>query len=173
MRCREQLRAVMPAAPAEQLRKPSVSEIGVGRRCYAFHMIKAMSTESDSHEQSEEGVLCPKCLLANPPTAAFCSDCGAPIGMVSTIDPIQHIQAEGFAYRSAVDSPPKLIIVVGMWLLFAPIILVAPFLIFGGFPDSLPHTLFFTLLAVGSVILLYRTTRNYIVKVRSTHDRGA
>ncbi len=40
--------------------------------------------------------------------------------MYTTVDPIQPIQAEGFAYRSAVDGPPKLIILVGMWFLFAP-----------------------------------------------------
>jgi hypothetical protein len=132
-----------------------------------------MSTESDKHTQDEDGVLCPKCLLANSPTAAFCADCGAPIGMVATIDPIQQIHAEGFAYRSAVDGPPQLIIVVGMWLLFGPIILVTPFLLFGGIASGFPETAFFTLLAVGSVIILYRTTKNYIVKSRSVNDGSA
>src|SRR3954465_1049937 len=123
-----------------------------------------MAIESAANRGSEDGVLCPKCLLANSPGAAFCTDCGAPIGMVAAIDPIQQIHAEGFAYRSAVDGPPKLIIVLGMWLLFGPIVLLAPYLILGAFPVSLPQSAFVAFLAVASVVLLYRTTRNYMVK---------
>lgn len=47
--------------------------------------------------------MCPKGYLSNEADAAFCADCGASIGMVSTIDPIQQIQVEGYACRSAVD----------------------------------------------------------------------
>src|SRR6478735_8409081 len=108
---------------------------------------ESMSTESDLLQTSQNEVVCPKCLLANAATAAFCADCGAPIGMVAAIDPIQQIQAEGFAYRSAVEGPPKLIIVVGMWLLFGPIVLAWPFVLSSGFGSS-PAGIFFTLLSV-------------------------
>lgn len=83
-----------------------------------------MSTQSERRDLPEvETVICPKCLLANSSTAAFCVDCGAPIGMVAALDPLQHIYAEGFAYRSAVEGPPNLIILVGMWLIFAPMLI--------------------------------------------------
>jgi len=127
--------------------------------------------------EAEAGVVCPKCLLANSPSAAFCADCGAPIGMVAAIDPIQRIGAEGFAYRSAVDGPPKLVIVIGMWLLFGPPVVVVPVLIFqcweSGFPLPgglllLGMSLVLGLLGTGSACILYRATKNYLVKSRSS-----
>ena len=130
-----------------------------------------MSTESDSHPQPEDSVVCPKCLLANSPTAAFCADCGAPIGMVASVDPLQHIQAEGFAYRSAVDGPPNLIVLIGMWLLFAPVAFATPFLVFS--TEYLPPRLLFLLLGVCSFVVLYRSTKNYIVKSREAKDQNA
>jgi hypothetical protein len=141
-----------------------------------------MSIESEHHTQPEDGIVCQKCLLVNMPTAAFCADCGAPIGMISTVDPIQHILAEGFAYRSSVEGPPKLIIVIGMWLLFGPVVLVAPFLIFecleADFSSSLSFILLaiglvLSLLTVGSAMILYRITKNYIVRFRSFNDLRA
>lgn len=131
-----------------------------------------MSTERDVDEPSEEGVLCPKCLLANSTAAAFCADCGAPIGMVSTVDPIQHIWAEGFAYRCAVDGPPKLIIVVGMWLIFGPTLLALPFAFFSSGSNELA-SVFVALLEVAFATILYRTTKNYIVKSRLAKERIA
>ena len=130
-----------------------------------------MRSESDSDPQSEDNVLCPKCLLANSPTAAFCADCGAPIGMVASVDPIQHIHAQGFAYRSAVDGPPSFIVLVGMWFLFAPVAFATPFVVFK--TEYFPPRLFFLLLGVGSFIILYRSTKNYIVKTRETKDHNA
>ena len=130
-----------------------------------------MSTESDSHPQPEDSVVCPKCLLANSPTAAFCADCGAPIGMVASVDPLQHIQAEGFAYRSAVDGSPNLIVLIGMWLLFAPVAFTTPFLVFS--TEYFPPRLLFLLLGVCSFVVLYRSTKNYIVKSREAKDQNA
>lgn len=128
-----------------------------------------MSTETEPLQTSQNEVVCPKCLLANATTAAFCADCGAPIGMVATIDPIQHIQAEGFAYRSAVEGPPKLIIVIGMWLIFGPMGLAMPFFLANG-PVEFPGTAFLGLLSACSIVVLYRTTKNYIVKSRAIRE---
>lgn len=132
-----------------------------------------MSTESDQRRQPQDGVICPKCLLSNSATAAFCADCGAPIGMVATVDPIQHIYAEGFAYRSAVDGPPKLIILLGMWLIFGSFACIGPCMILTRLPDQLPNLIFYNLLSLCSVIILCRTTRNYIIKSRAAKERNA
>ena len=133
-----------------------------------------MSTESESREsQAEETVVCPKCLLANSPAAAFCADCGAPIGMVATVDPLQHIYAEGFAYRSAVDGPPKLIVLVGMWLIFAPVVLATPVLVLSDLLHAFSPRLFFLFLGACSVVVLFRSTRNYVVKSREVKDHNA
>lgn len=132
--------------------------------------------EPNKHDNPEEGlesgVLCPSCLLANSSMAAFCGDCGAPIGMVSTIDPIQSIYAEGFAYRSAVEGTPRLIVVVGMWMLFGPLAVIAPILTFSNAstPDAVdllqPEGIPLPLFVLGSAVILYRTTKNYVVKSR-------
>ena len=82
------------------------------------------SPHLDADAPFPEAVICPKCLLNNKPQAAFCADCGAPIGMVANVDPIQRIYAEGFAYRSAMEGPPKLILVFGIWFSFLPLMLV-------------------------------------------------
>jgi len=121
----------------------------------------------------EDAALCPKCLLANSPAAAFCAECGAPIGMVAAIDPMQHIYAEGFAYRSAVDGPPRFIILLGMWLLFSPLALAAPLVLWNASSLGLSIAITFAFLGSISVIILYRTTRNYIVKSRSAAEPGA
>jgi len=126
-----------------------------------------MSTESDHHHsQSEGNVVCPKCLLSNSASAAFCAACGAPIGMVATIDPIQHIHAEGFAYRAAIDGPPNRIVLIGMWLVFGSMALMGPGVLIGGSGMPLIQVIIFNLVSVCSIVILYRTTRNYIVKTR-------
>ena len=125
--------------------------------------------EHHSEQSLDSGVVCPKCLCNNLPTAAFCSECGAPIGMVSTIDPIQQIQAEGFAYRSAVDSPPKLIIVIGMWAIFFPGVLL-PIFVVPALPIPLIQLLFYTALFFISIIVIYRVTKNYITKTRESRN---
>ncbi len=131
-----------------------------------------MSIETDHQSRSQDGVICPKCLLSNSTTAAFCADCGAPIGMVAAVDPIQQIHAEGFAYRSAVDGPPKLIILIGMWLLFGPLALMGPTVLIDGAANGIPKAILFNILSVCSIIILYRTTRNYIVKSRTARAQN-
>ena len=125
-----------------------------------------MNTENDFLDDSE--VVCPHCLHANPPEGAFCVVCGAPIGMVANIDPIQQIRSEGFGYRSATDGPPRLILLIGMWLIFLPMagISLLGTLEFGtnGFNLLMPFLL------VISVGILARVTRNYVVKSRAASD---
>ena len=132
-----------------------------------------MSTQPDLDAPKAERSVCPNCLLDNSSTAAFCTRCGAPIGMVANIDPMQSIQSEGFGYRSATEGPPKLIVLVGMWLLFVPLLLLAPFAWLSGDAHNLPQTCFFTLFALLAAAILFRTTRNYVVKSRPAQPRGS
>lgn len=124
-----------------------------------------MTTEPEGGPpQPADGVVCPKCLLHNAPGAAFCSDCGAPIGMVAAIDPIQHIYAEGFAYRSAVEGPPNLVVLIGMWLIFVPIAFASAVVAFGSATRGLSPRLLFVFFVLCSVVILFRSTKNYVVK---------
>jgi hypothetical protein len=131
-----------------------------------------MSTESERHDPPEaETVICQKCLRGNPATTAFCLDCGAPIGMVAAVDPLQHIYAEGFAYRSAVEGPPNLIILAGIWLIFASILFLSALVVFGNSARGLSPRLLFLFFAACSAIILFRSTLNYIVKSREARHR--
>jgi len=51
-------------------------------------------------------LLCTSCLHPNPPETPFCKSCGAPIGAISAIGPLEHLYAEGFAYRKATEGKP-------------------------------------------------------------------
>lgn len=119
---------------------------------------------------AEEKSVCPKCLTPNDPLRAFCSDCGAPIGMVSAVDPWQHIFAEGHAYRSAVDGPPKFIVLVGMWLIFGPFLLL-PFAFLCGFGEGAYRVAgIMSVFSIFPAIILFRVTKNYIVKSRAMRN---
>jgi hypothetical protein len=130
-----------------------------------------MSTETDcSH--SEDGVICPKCLLSNSSTAAFCAECGAPIGMVASTVPIQLIYAEGFAYRSAVDGPPSRIVLIGMWLLFGPCTLIGPGIMFNLPSTNIAEMIAWNVASACAFVILFRTTKNYLVKSRLADARN-
>lgn len=132
-----------------------------------------MSAESDHQSESQDGVICPKCLLSNSSTAAFCAECGAPIGMIATTDPIQHIHAEGFAYRAAVDGPPSRIVLIGMWLLFGPFALLGPCIMFNLPSANFPEVVAWNVASACALVVLFRTTRNFIIKSRLAHDKSA
>jgi hypothetical protein len=127
-----------------------------------------MNSENPApHEEHGDQIVCPKCLHHNEPEAAFCTECGAPIGMVANVDPMQQIYSEGFGFRSAVDGPPKRIILIGTWLVFLPLIGIALVgMKAGGF-----QTLSMLLLLLISIGILYRVTRNYLVKSREARKQ--
>jgi hypothetical protein len=129
---------------------------------------------SDPLEQEEE-MICPSCLGLNPPEARYCAHCHAPLSSTVMLDPIGQIQAQGFAFRQATAGKPNLIIVVGIWLLFFPVVISAGIVIVlaftGLFSWSGNVLLEFaapTLIAAASVVLLYKTTMNYRRKRRES-----
>ncbi len=88
--------------------------------------------------------------------------------MVANTDAIQQMDAD-YDFRSAVSGPPRLIFVIGMWLLFGPLLFAGPLLLFNGIDDGFTLTL--ASLSLFSAVILYRTTKNYIVKRRSANER--
>ena len=111
-------------------------------------------------DNADDQIVCPHCLYLNEPQAAFCTQCGAPIGMVANVDPMQQIYSEGFGFRSAADSPPKRIILIGVWLVMLPIAGSALNQIRLGVFYMIPFLLI-------SAAILYRVTHNYVVKSRA------
>ena len=126
-----------------------------------------MNTHAPNEAEPDEEIVCPSCLSSNATRAVFCTGCGAPLGLISTIDPFQSTQAEGFAYRSAVDGAPSRVVLIGMWLIFAPpaIGLLAA-LAMSAMDDLWENAAFLPFGAV-SPIILYRTTKNYLIKSRA------
>jgi hypothetical protein len=113
-------------------------------------------------------VIWPACQTTNDEFETFCRKCGSPIGTTATLAPVPSIQTQGFLFRKAVDKPPNLIALIGMWFLFAPTIPVgvyaATYLIL--YQRGLSYFLLFWVfvgLTYCSVVILYRITKNYIV----------
>lgn len=119
----------------------------------------------------EERQVCLSCLHGNIPGLDLCEKCGAPIGKYTTFLPFERTLAEGVCYRSAVSNPRKPIILIGIWILFAPGLLAFLYALFVAknillhkwpFPYGAGVAELFFLYGLISVIILYRTTRNYI-----------
>ncbi|HKR00351.1 MAG TPA: zinc ribbon domain-containing protein [Pyrinomonadaceae bacterium] len=114
-----------------------------------------------------ETLTCPSCLTVNQHSAGFCKECGAPIGAVSTLDPMQTIQSEGFLFRKAVTGRPKPIVLLGIWILnlpaFAVSLGVAIYLLLNkrGWADFI---FFWGAVAISFItfVILYKVTRNYL-----------
>lgn len=119
-----------------------------------------------------ESALCTSCLFPNVPGTAFCKRCGAPVGFISTIGPLEHIYAEGHAYRQAVEGRPKPIILIGIWLLFFPSLLVCLRLMFSGGKAAPLFILIFGGMAWICIMMLYRATKNYMKPRQEARDKG-
>ena len=138
--------------------------------------------ESEPSEQSPEpGVVCTACLTPNPPNTNYCAKCGALLNTLAAFNPFDQTLVEGFAYRRAVDGPPSKIILIGIWLLFGPSILLVPFIFSesqlgnhatGRLGFLFEHAYFAAYLLV-SLVMLYRTTANYISGRKNNEPEGA
>lgn len=83
--------------------------------------MKESSEQPVSHSIDDvEEMLCPHCLRPVDPISHFCNACGGPTSGHSAIDPMGQVYTAGHAYRAATDRPTKFIIVLGIWLIFAP-----------------------------------------------------
>lgn len=101
----------------------------------------------------------------------FCGSCGAPLTTFASTLPFERTLAEGYAYRQAVESPRKLIVVLGIWMIFLPLAITGAGLLadveWNAFPGSAANALAagggIALLAVAGIIM-GRTTWAYIRK---------
>lgn len=105
------------------------------------------------------------------PNEVFCPKCSSPVSLLSTTDPIQSIQTEGFIYRRSVEGRPKPIVVIGVWLLFFPllglgVIWMVTILTVGAGTGTAGFVMFLIAAAVTycGAVMLYRVTRNYFKK---------
>ncbi len=119
--------------------------------------------------QPEECTVCPACAALIGINEVFCPECGAPISLLANTDPLQRIYTEGYMYRKAVETKPKLIVVIGIWIIFAPVVVgaigIVISIIFSGMGSGFGGFIFFWIaiaLGVFSAVILFRVTKNYI-----------
>ncbi len=109
--------------------------------------------------------LCPSCLQGVPYADSLCPHCGAPISGTAGMAPWERTLAEGFIYRSAVANPRKPIVLIGVWLVFLPVLVTNGFVIGREIQrnDFRNEARWFSVfMAVISVVILYQTTSNYL-----------
>ena len=121
-----------------------------------------------------ERELCRTCLEPNEPGATFCKDCGAPLSSYAATGPFETLLTEGHLYRQAAEHPQKLIVVLGMWVIFGFTAVAGV----AAFSVNLPRSgsVGAEILGLGmfgiSCAILWRTTRNYF-RIRSEVKRMA
>lgn len=106
-----------------------------------------------------ERELCPQCLRGNRFGTHFCNECGAPLSAYAATGPFERLFAEGNAYRRAVEQPPRLVVVLGVWLIFGIGAVAELGLVFGN--PNLASTALATVVAVFSAFIVIKTTVSY------------
>jgi uncharacterized protein (DUF983 family) len=81
----------------------------------------------DSDVDSGARPVCPHCIEPIDAAAHFCPKCGGPITFHAFTDPIGSIHAAGYGYRQATSGRPNWIVLVGIWIIFAPNAVLALF----------------------------------------------
>ncbi len=122
------------------------------------------------------GDLCPACLAELTAGCGFCPQCAAPVTPTVAISPFERIFSEGYIYRQAVAAPRKLIVVIGIWLVFLPVFLSGVMmLVRHAFFREMPMLHVFG--AVFATLIgglgLFQVTRNYLRRPRSSIEAPA
>ncbi len=126
-----------------------------------------MSTDThQTPEEPEEKQLCVNCMAPNEPSAHFCVKCGTPLTSYASTGPFESLFAEGSAYRHAAERPGSLVVVMGVWLIFGMIALVAILLLVMGRDLGLLYMVVGAALLALSVVMIWKTTRNYLARKR-------
>lgn len=121
--------------------------------------------------EADEQQLCVRCLAPNALSANFCVQCSAPLTAYASTGPFEHILAEGAVYREAARQPKKLIVVIGVWLIFGMLFFGGTILASSTF--DLPGRFLGVLLLLISLSMIWQTTRNYFSRPRQRPPEDA
>ena len=83
-----------------------------------------MNTPPDIEDEVELPV-CLSCLQPNTVEDHFCRKCGAPLDSYAATAPFESIFAQGHVFRGATEGKPRLIVVIGVWLIFLPALMIS------------------------------------------------
>ena len=78
------------------------------------------SPEPEPGSADDDQIICPACSALNSEGVDFCEKCGGPLTGFATLSPYESIHAQGWFFRRAVSGPVRPIVLIGLWLLFAP-----------------------------------------------------
>jgi hypothetical protein len=120
----------------------------------------------ESPEESSEKELCLGCLSPNKAGTNFCAKCGAPLTSYASTGPLESLFAEGHVYRQAVSQPRRLIVVLGVWVIFGSMLLASVGLLFLGWSGDMRITLIAAFMLMVAVAMLWKTTRAYLARPR-------
>jgi hypothetical protein len=132
-----------------------------------------MSSELHSGlPETEEKQVCVSCLALNDTAAHFCTKCGASLSSYASTGPFEHLSAEGNIYRQAAKRPQKLVVVLGVWFIFGMTALTGISLILIGWGQGFGYLVIGAFMFPVSVIMIWKTTRNYLArgKRNESHD---
>ncbi len=112
--------------------------------------------------------ICISCMKPNDREAAYCINCNTPMNLSNSNDPIQRLSSEGYAYRKAAEMKPNVVVLIGVWLIFLPVLVFSSLnaigLILGLVGGGLANFVWFwvfVLLAFFSFVMLYKVSKNY------------
>ena len=125
-----------------------------------------MDSESLTND-GEQLIACGSCLAKTARFEAFCRKCGAPVGNTATIAPVQTIRTEAYLLHRALEGRPRLIVVVGVWIVHLPVLILSVGALIYVLPNqrgTIGFLLFWGMLgfSVFALIVQYRVTRNYL-----------
>jgi hypothetical protein len=137
---------------------------------------------SEPHQDlpdADEKQLCVSCMTPNDPAAHFCTKCAAPLSSFASTGPFEHLFAEGSVYRAAAERPRKLVVVLGVWMIFGLMMLAGLFvigMILSSQDAALALKIFGALVGLAVVAvsgtMIWKTTRNYWTR-NQTDDHDA
>lgn len=149
--------------------------------------IKYREPDVDSRKVSKsckDIAVCPHCMAPNEPQNHFCLKCATPLTSHATIDPLGQIQSLGDTYRKAANKPANRFVLIGMWLIFGPLVffylIYFPHGLYSGgdsyscypaevnetYTDFLSALMAFGFFVIYSAIL-YKVTKNYYKNKRA------
>lgn len=118
--------------------------------------------EPNHSEAESEQQLCISCVAPNDPKAHFCDKCGAPLTSYAATAPFEHLFAEGHVYRQAAERPQRLIVVLGIWVIFGGMALAGLGMLIMGRELGAKYILGGLFMSGIAVALIWKTTRNYL-----------
>jgi hypothetical protein len=119
-------------------------------------------------------------MTPNEPSAHFCVKCGAPLTSYAATAPFESQFAQGHAFRQAAEQPRKLIVVLGVWMIFGPIALAGVgFICLNQAPQDAEvgwrifKALMGFILTAIPCLIIWKTTRNYLMRKKTNENHDA